>query len=299
MLFAILILLLFLTANSTAQDNCPSSSCGNVKISYPFRLTSSPKSCGYDDSGSELECHNNETIFKVGNARYIVRDINYATYSIWMVDPSMNTANANLSSCPLYPNDLPSWPYLFSHNYFFDMNRPVSFLHCLAPVSSSSYVEAPFCGNRSSILSNSSRLYSYVVEGDGIVEDSCMLDHVVWSSRAKGTSTISNPSLAGIYGDLSNGVELSWFIVHCGDCPRFTVCLLEDSRITCKRQCQDDVTTLSQQGFRCQLEYWGFIYGAYTVVAYGGLIGLRFVIGFVLLMVLVVFQWRKRHDLPL
>ncbi|KAL1550688.1 hypothetical protein AAHA92_18620 [Salvia divinorum] len=298
----ILILLLFLTVNSTAQDNCPSSSCGNVRISYPFRLTSSPRSCGYDDSSSELECHNNETIFKVGTARYIVRDINYHTYSIWMVDPSINTANANLSSCPVYPNDLPSWPYMFSTNYFFHMNRPVSFLHCLASVSSTKYVEAPFCGNRSSILSNSSQLYSYIVEGegDGVAEESCTVDHVVWSSRARGTSSITNPSLAGIYGDLSNGVELSWFIVHCGECSRTNgECLLEDSRITCKYHCKDDRTTLSQQGFRCQLEYWGFIYGAYTVVAYGGLIGLRFVIGFVLLMVLVVFQWRKRRDLPL
>ncbi|KAG6426575.1 hypothetical protein SASPL_110800 [Salvia splendens] len=120
-------------ANSTAQDNCPSSSCGNVKISYPFRLTSSPKSCGYDDSGSELECHNNETIFKVGNARYIVRDINYATYSIWMVDPSMNTANANLSSCPLYPTT-----FLLGHTcspkLLLRHESPrLALLHCLAP----------------------------------------------------------------------------------------------------------------------------------------------------------------------
>ncbi|KAG6429464.1 hypothetical protein SASPL_107515 [Salvia splendens] len=238
----ILILLLFLTTSSTAQDNCPSSSCGNVRISYPFRLTSSPKSCGYDSSSFDLECHNNETIFKVGTARYIVRDINYATFSIWMVDPSISTANANLSSCPVYPTDIASWPYI------------------------------------------------YVVEGDGIAEESCLVDHVIWSSRAKGNSSITNPSLAGIYGDLSNGVELSWFIVHCGDCPRFGECLLEDSRITCKLQCKDDVN-------------WSIgdvnIYGAYIVVAYGELIGLRFVIGFVLLMVLVASQWRKRHDLPL
>ncbi|XP_057774975.1 RING-H2 finger protein ATL22-like [Salvia miltiorrhiza] len=297
MLFAIpsiLLLLLFLTVNSRAQDNninCPSSSCGNLRISYPFRLTSSPKSCGYDDPSFELECRNNQTIFKVRSRMYMVRDINYEIYSIWVVDPSIN--RANLSSCPVYSNAYDSWTSIF---WSIHLNRPVSFLHCVAPVNSPKYVEAPFCGNTSS---TSSQIYSYVMEGDGIaLSESCTLDRVVWSSGPKGRS--SNPSLGGIYGDLSDGVELSWFRIHCGECSRSNGdCGLEGSRITCKHQCKDDRTTLSQQGFKCQLEYWAPYIVGYGMFAYGGLIGLRFLIGFVFLMVLVVSQWRKRHHLPL
>lgn len=256
-LFAISIiftLLLFFAANSTAQNNinCASSTCGNIRISYPFRLTSASPSCGYDDPSFELQCQNNQTIFNAGTRRYIVQDISYDYYSIRLVDPSIS--RANLSSCPVYSNALDDWPSMFSNFLQWHWNMPVSFIYCLAPVNSSKYVEGPFCGNRSSIFSNSSQIYSYVMEGDRTVvsdlEESCTIDKVVWTSGRRGMTDSS--SLAGIYDDLAYGVELSWFRVYCGQCERTDgYCSLEETKITCKHYCVEGVA-LSDRSLKCK-----------------------------------------------
>ncbi|KAH6815453.1 hypothetical protein C2S51_020273 [Perilla frutescens var. frutescens] len=292
----ILIFLLFFTVNSLAQNNnCASSSCGNIRISYPYRLRNSPKSCGYDDPSFELECQNNQTtIFQARSRIHIVQDINYDYYSIRLVDPGIN--RGNLSSCPVYStnNDYDTWPSILTSSLD---GINVLFIYCLSPVNSSKYVEGPFCGNASAIFSNSSQIYTYVMAGARVMvsdlEESCTAERAVWTSGHRGMR--DNSSLAGIYDDLAYGIELTWYRVFCGECERDDgYCSLKGTRITCKRYCKES-TLLSQQSFKCQFEFWGFIIGIWGSIAIAGLLALRFVIGFPFLVGLVVHKLRRRH----
>lgn len=247
----ILISLLFFTLNSLAQNttnNCASSSCGNIRISYPFRLSAAQRSCGYDDPTFELQCQNNQTILNVGSRGYIVQDINYDYYTIRLVDPNVN--RANLSSCPAFRNYY-DWPSILRSSLD---GISVAFIYCLAPVKSSKYVEGPFCGSRSSIFSNSSQIHTYVMAGNRImvsdIEEGCTVGRVVQVSGRRGVS--DNSSLAGIYDDLAYGIELSWFLVSCGDCERDDgYCSVVGTRITCKYYCKES-TPLHLQSFKCK-----------------------------------------------
>ncbi|KAL0382429.1 UNVERIFIED_CONTAM: Rust resistance kinase Lr10 [Sesamum calycinum] len=283
----ILILLLSLTVNSTAQNNnptssCPTSSCGNISISFPFRQKTDPKSCGYNNPSFEIECQNNRAIMTVRSRKFYVQDINYEFFSIRLVDPGIN--RGNLSSCPAFSNGYDDWPTTIFDGIL--DNIPVVFVHCLAPVSSLKYVEAGFCGNRSSMFFNSSEVHSYFMIGDRVrtsdLEDSCTVD-VVARASPRGP-TRDNSSLASIYDGLAYGFELSWFRVLCAECERtYGYCSLEGNIISCKHYCRED-TPVSKLGFKCQFEFWGC-----------GLLALRFIIGFPFLIGLVVYKWRRRH----
>ncbi|GER49818.1 membrane receptor-like protein 1 [Striga asiatica] len=253
----------FTCAQNTISPNsssCPSQSCGGVReIRFPFRLNGDSRSCGYSDRIFQLDCLNNQTFLNVRSKRYLVRDINYDEFSIRLVDPGVG--GSNLSSCPLYDTDYDDWPRSMNDN-FFDWNVPVVFIYCLAPVNGSNYLEAPFCGNRSSIFSNSSGLYSYVVAGERILvsdlEDSCSVARVAQAS-ARGP-VVNYGSLGGVYGGLGYGFELSWFRVLCGE---------------------------------CQFQYYGLFVGFYSAFAIAGVVALRFLIGLPILITIVVYKWRR------
>ncbi|OIW03626.1 hypothetical protein TanjilG_22283 [Lupinus angustifolius] len=78
-------------SNDTSPTSCPSHDCGNgVPIRYPFwrrsiTTTTTTTACGYPDFG--LECSNDgQPIFKLPTDTYYVKDINYETNSITLVD---------------------------------------------------------------------------------------------------------------------------------------------------------------------------------------------------------------------
>lgn len=260
----LLIILFFFTVYSTAQKNnppssCSSSSCGNLKISYPYRLKSDPRSCGFNRPNFELECRNNQTLLTVRSKTYLVQEINYDFYTMKLIDP--NIKKGNLSSCPLYSNYYDDWDYTVSSSYF-DLNTRVTFIHCLNPVNSSKYVQAPFCGNRSSIFVNLSEIHSYVVTGERMtisdLEDSCTVDRVVLASPVE---LMWNNSLASIYDAMANGFEFTWFRVHCVECDRSNgYCSVEGNRINCKEYCSES-TPLSELSFKCKFISFEFICG--------------------------------------
>ncbi|KAK4359410.1 hypothetical protein RND71_021639 [Anisodus tanguticus] len=76
--------------NNTSYANCPSSICNDrVNISYPFwRLDShnptSPQYCGYPGFG--INCSQNDAILYISNDSFLVREINYSTHSLSLVD---------------------------------------------------------------------------------------------------------------------------------------------------------------------------------------------------------------------
>ncbi|CAA0830872.1 receptor serine/threonine kinase- putative [Striga hermonthica] len=288
----------FTFAQNTISPNsssCPSQSCGGVReIRFPFRLNGVSRSCGYSDSIFQLDCLHNQAFLNVRSKRYLVRDINYDEFSIRLVDPGV--VGSNLSACPLYDTDYDDWPGSMNDN-FFDWNVPVVFIYCLAPVNGSNYLEASFCGNRSSIFSNSSGLYSYVVAGERILvsdlEDSCSVARVAQAS-SRGPA-VDYGSLGGIYGGLGYGFELSWFRVLCGECERtLGSCSLEGNRIRCRHYCRED-TPIGDLRFGCQLEYYGMFVGFYSAFAIAGVVALRLLIGLPILIAIVVYKWRRRH----
>ncbi|KAK4487612.1 hypothetical protein RD792_005738 [Penstemon davidsonii] len=167
----------------------------------------------------------------------------------------------------------------------------------MAPVRSLNYINASFCGNRSRIFSNSSEVYSYVVFGQRIslseLEESCTVDRVDQASWRRPIR--DNSSLESIYDGLAYGFELSWYRVLCGDCEsNHGFCSLQGNIINCRYYCYEDVP-LSQLGFRCQFQFWGFIIGIYGSIAVAALLVLRFVCGFPFLVGLLVYKWRRRH----
>ncbi|KAL3819996.1 hypothetical protein ACJIZ3_005901 [Penstemon smallii] len=305
----LLILLLFCSVNSIAQINtssCPSSSCGNISIRYPFGLKSNPISCGHKKPNFVLDCHNNRTtIFTLNSVTYHVLELNYEEFTIRLVTPGIN--RKNLSSCPEYSNaynDLYS-PNREFYRKFFIYTQHVLFIHCVSPVSSLVYLNAPFCG----ISSNSSEIHSYVMAGNNILlyefEDSCTVDRSYMVSERLS----DNSSLATIYNALAYGFEVSWLDPLCGECERTGYCDNRFNASVCIQHCNLYIPLFqisfrlacgenirhSQLGSKCQFKCRGMqtgIYGAMVVVS---ILVLKLLCGFPFLIGLVVYKWRRRH----
>ncbi|KAK1298330.1 hypothetical protein QJS10_CPB14g00211 [Acorus calamus] len=80
------------------EQSCPLSSCGDLhNISDPFRLKDDPVGCG--DPDFELSCVANQTILLIQNMPFYVKEINYTSRHLRIVDVGLaNDKYPNLSS---------------------------------------------------------------------------------------------------------------------------------------------------------------------------------------------------------
>ncbi|KAK9016613.1 hypothetical protein V6N11_079108 [Hibiscus sabdariffa] len=79
----------------TRHKHCTPIICGNLTISYPFRLTTQPRNCGHHEF--ELDCNsNNRTILAMNLGRYTVQTISYQTDKIRVVDANIATGDCSL-----------------------------------------------------------------------------------------------------------------------------------------------------------------------------------------------------------
>lgn len=291
--FSFLLVICLLSCSCRAQNNalCPPSSCGNMHdITYPFRLRGDPKNCG--DSDFELDCQNNHAILTLNSKRFYVQAIDYDNFTIRVVDPGLdnnNSCSLPVNSAILY-DDVPSLVY----TQILDYNVPVVFINCLTPVNISRYVDISFCSRNGSTSSSSA--FNYVVVGNERISDladSCGIDK---QTRVSIRGPMRDyTSLPSIREGLAYGFELSWYRVFCAECERtYGYCSLEGNTVTCRHYCREDVPT-SLLGFRCQFEWWGFLIVVWGGIALGGLVAIRFFIGFICLMILVVYKSRRRH----
>ena len=92
--YAALLLLVILSTHHSCSarktnNYCAPSSCGNFhNISYPFRLSTDPESCG--NKNYELACENNERLtLHLNMVKYYVQAINYSDLSIRLVDAAV------------------------------------------------------------------------------------------------------------------------------------------------------------------------------------------------------------------
>ncbi|KAM3251986.1 hypothetical protein P3L10_006056 [Capsicum annuum] len=89
-----------------SKRHCPPSACGHIRdISYPFRLNSDPKHCGFSEA--ELACEGNKTFIWLFSKKLYVQAINYHNQTIRLVDPTLQRDDL----CSLIP------PHLTFHHY--------------------------------------------------------------------------------------------------------------------------------------------------------------------------------------
>ncbi|CAH9136952.1 unnamed protein product [Cuscuta epithymum] len=294
---ALLLLALFLpqTASRTLPDPpCPPSSCGNLhNITFPFRLKSSPQNCGYPKY--VLDCWNNQPSIMFETERYNVQAINYSDYSIRVVDPGLqDQTNRNCTSFPkiVLGSDFFDTGFKFRST---GANVPIVYTTCSTNLSKE-YVHTEFC---TKARSNGS---SYVTIGDRLsirdVPRSCSFETVAWAS-VNGLIPGDNSSLSSIHAALGYGVELSWKRAYlCRDCERSGgQCFFDDplnlEGVSCSHRCYDD--TGFDLPLPCSIHYYGvlvILYGLVTIVPF---LGIRFLLGIILFVVLVVYQRKRRH----
>ncbi|KAG4161051.1 hypothetical protein ERO13_D01G034300v2, partial [Gossypium hirsutum] len=108
---------------SLINQDCGSTFCGNLNISFPFRLKNQPPHCGH--YGFEFECENNNRTTLVGRGgKFSVQQIIYENYTIRMVDASLDTDDCNslpltsASCCTIKSNTSSSLPTF----YFYFLN---------------------------------------------------------------------------------------------------------------------------------------------------------------------------------
>ena len=109
---------------------CSPSSCGDIRnISYPFRLKSDPRSCGFPEY--ELICENNRSMINLQEyyggkyyEKYLVTQINYHNYTIRVVDnPGIVKKQNCWISSPLHSIAAFYTPYPYEFPYSLPFER--------------------------------------------------------------------------------------------------------------------------------------------------------------------------------
>ncbi|MCD7459496.1 hypothetical protein HAX54_041062 [Datura stramonium] len=139
--------------NNTFFANCSSSICnGKVNISYPFwRLDSynpaSPQYCGY--LGFGILCSQTEPILNISEETFYVKDIDYNSYSLTLVDiDALDSEGCPRAHYNLTLEDLPleysklDMNLNFYYNCTHSLTDSARLLDCLTPGEKSSYFYA-------------------------------------------------------------------------------------------------------------------------------------------------------------
>ncbi|XP_016652676.1 PREDICTED: uncharacterized protein LOC107882012, partial [Prunus mume] len=176
-----------LAANKDNISDC-TRSCGNINISYPFRLKGDSKHCGIESYELSCEANGNglthHAVLYLFSGKYYVLEIDYNNLTIRLVDAGVHKISDNYFSHPHYSltrfNISYNSPY--SHDYYllslFDPTKNQSllpmliiFLSCENPMNSSAFIveTAPCIDGISSYSSSNSslsslRTYSYLMQ---------------------------------------------------------------------------------------------------------------------------------------
>jgi hypothetical protein len=220
-LMMVLIVVLVLIHEACSANNsdhlCAPSSCGTIhNISYPFRLESDPENCG--DKRYNLSCENDQTVLYLHDGRYYVREINYTSYTIRIVDPGiLNDHDSFIPRYLLYDTNFSSWdPYQRIHGLGHSLTGVMIFVKCENPVDSPYHLNISACFPNSS-LSNSRRyVYALLTWDSEYLGDLCQVEQMTLSSRPDLMFTddsVRNISCTDFYNE-QRGFKLSWYQVY-------------------------------------------------------------------------------------
>ncbi|KAK8368434.1 hypothetical protein V6Z12_A01G040100, partial [Gossypium hirsutum] len=133
-------------ARPLINQDCGSTFCGNLNISYPFRLKNQPPQCG--SHNLELECEdNNQTTLVLREGKFSVQNIFFENRTIQVVDSSLDRDDCN--SFPL------SSVYVEYLDGQFESEFSIMYVvNRRKPIKSSQYIDASRC----TIKSNTSSL---------------------------------------------------------------------------------------------------------------------------------------------
>ncbi|URE47399.1 STYKc [Musa troglodytarum] len=150
----LLLLLLLTTAelcSSQRNKSCPHSSCGGVKIRYPFRLRGDPRECGVNQS--ELVCEGKDAVLYRGSDRYFVTDISYKRQRCRLLYAGFVTGTCRHPPRVPFPAmdfDSVLWPVIYYDTIGDSATNWASFMNCTQEIQSPEYVAVPcLSGNNS------------------------------------------------------------------------------------------------------------------------------------------------------
>ncbi|OMO92655.1 hypothetical protein COLO4_17433 [Corchorus olitorius] len=245
----------------TRSINCGSTTCGNLNISYPFRLKTQPQECG--DSRLELECDNktNRATLVMEKGIFFVQDIFYENLTIRVVDSTLGRENCSVpgSSLVLSCQD----PFGLYSESVFDMTSSTMYLvNCTSPVNSSLYVNASRCRNSSS--------YFYFLEYRTLQNS---LSDFSPSCTIIGYIPVMLPNITGlstldIYEKLLLGVDLSWHYYYENICVSPEVSPFHRLLEVWRDACLDFINSFVYYLFKRSRPVT-FGYGMYSVVEKG------------------------------
>jgi hypothetical protein len=225
-------------------------SCGNIHISYPFRLSTDPNSCG--NKKYELTCENNRPALYLNEAvKYYVQAINYSNLMIRLVD-----ADVQKDDCFSIPRHSLIYDYYFP--FYISYTSTFVFMSCPNPILiSPSYniVDASSCKNGSTLFNSTSNIsspssqnysyvfiaYSYYYYYDSIIgylqlrdiPDLCHVNLMYPASftfdQPKNETNII--SYKDVHDSIVYGFYLSWFWACC-DFPKQNPCKLDEADIS-------------------------------------------------------------------
>uniref|UniRef100_A0A2P2MVW3 Wall-associated receptor kinase galacturonan-binding domain-containing protein n=1 Tax=Rhizophora mucronata TaxID=61149 RepID=A0A2P2MVW3_RHIMU len=212
-------------------NNCPTSSCGTINISPPFRLNTDPNNCG--DVKYNLSCEDNSTVALYWgnsvNKKFYVQEIDYNGHTIRVVDAGVDKHDC--SSVPRVPLDYHSYNdsyiyyhyrrYYMYHDYtpIVQRNSAIIFVKCENPVNSPLYLDRGACWRNGSSPAKSvdESSYHYAIIGDdftvGELMDQCTIERK--SLLLLPFKNSINKSCLEIHRQLAYGFQLKWCDVHC------------------------------------------------------------------------------------
>ncbi|KAL1184409.1 hypothetical protein V6Z11_A01G042400 [Gossypium hirsutum] len=182
-----LFVILFPAVCFARHFDCGSTFCGNLNISFPFRLKNQPPQCGHYG----FECENNNRTTLVGRGgKFSVQQIFYENYTIRMVDASLDTDDCN------------SLPLRFVVSIIYVMN-------CTKPIKSSLYIEASRCTIKSNTSSSLLTSHFYFLNGNTYpfdINQACTIEAAVPIM----VDNITGMSTLDIYKKLLEGFGVKW-----------------------------------------------------------------------------------------
>ncbi|KAL4310630.1 hypothetical protein GQ457_01G003530 [Hibiscus cannabinus] len=198
--------------------------CGNLSISYPFRLKSQPRNCA--PKSCELVCQNNRAIFAAEHGDFYVQSISYTDQTFRLVDANLendNNCSLPLVSLPFNATTTGRFPRVAgtSNTYtyagsgiVFDThaNEEIYVVKCSTKMNKSwsgvNYIDASRCSS-SPPGPAADNYFHYFLDGETPnfgFHRSCTVEARVPIS----VRNINGLSTLDIYEKLMKGVQLTW-----------------------------------------------------------------------------------------
>ncbi|KAE8677789.1 PR5-like receptor kinase [Hibiscus syriacus] len=290
---AIVVLLQFpqLCFARTRNRYCSPAVCGNVSISYPFRLTTQPPNCG--DFPFEIHCDSsNRTVLVTNQGVFYVQNISYERNTVRAIDP-----NLAVDDCSLPRGTLSFWDYIY-RNLPYSLVFPFTSMYlvnCSMPVNSSSYIDASRCSVNSSGSDPPRDSYVYFLDERTHPHDfdeSCRIEALVPIM----VESINDLLNSDIYNLLKQGFEFSWiFPSKSLEATPFRA-LIRNLKYALQSYADSFIYYLFKGPHVANNSYYppNSTYIICLLIT-GGFIISRTLPGIVCLIVLVIYKWRRRH----